>query len=355
MAGKRKDPNHQALPKNVYIRRGWYVYRQYFQGGQLGKDIKLCPVGVQISEVWQKFEALEKQDTAPAVPVKKTLTWLMDQYLKSPQFSAKAPETRRKYTQNAKQIGSTQTKKGGLFGDVPADLVTPGIIRKYMDARKNADGSPAQVAANREKAFLSTCYAWAVERDILKSNPCKDVKRNTEHARDRYPTPEEYAQVFDLAARYPHVQAAMEFAYLCRMRLCEVLDMRQSDIKPEGLLIRRRKGSRNNIVLYSPRLEAALKLSRALAMPKGIRPINPHLIRNLSGHPLTESGFQTLWQNVINEATAQGVEHFTFHDLKAGGISDTAGDKQKASGHKSAAMVAVYDRKLAIVPASGEK
>jgi len=40
MAGKRTQPNHHALPKYVYIRRGWYVYREYLGQGKLGKDIK---------------------------------------------------------------------------------------------------------------------------------------------------------------------------------------------------------------------------------------------------------------------------------------------------------------------------
>jgi integrase len=349
MARKRKEPNHHALPKYVYIRRGWYVFREHFEGGKLGKDIKLCRDSAPISEVWQKYEAIARPGA-----VRKTLDWLMSQYMGSPQFAQLAPETRRKYAQNAKQIANTPMKSGDPFGMVDAEQITPGAIRRYMDARKNTDGSPAPVAANREKAFLSACYSWAVERDMLSKNPCKDVKRNTEQARTRYPTPAEYAQIFALAEKHPHIQCAMEFAYLCRMRLCEVLDMRQSDITPEGLHIRRRKGSRGNITLWTPRLEAAVKLSRSLPMPQVI-PIDPHLIRGFSGDKLTESGFQSTWQRIMRAAAEQGMERFTFHDLKAGGISDTEGDKQQASGHKSAAMVHVYDRKLARVKPAGEE
>jgi hypothetical protein len=36
-------------------------------------------------------------------------------------------------------------------------------------------------------------------------------------------------------------------------------------------------------------------------------------------------------------------------------MSDSSGDKQQATGHRSAAMVAVYDRKLAEVKPAGEK
>jgi hypothetical protein len=47
---------------------------------------------------------------------------------------------------------------------------------------------------------------------------------------------------------------------------------------------------------------------------------------------------------------------FTFHDLKAKGISDMEGnsyEKQTISGHKNVAQTARYDRKTAVVPVVG--
>lgn len=349
MARKRTDSQHHALPKYVYIRRGWYIYREHLGRGRLGKDIKLCPQSAPISEVWQRYESL-KTANAP----QKTLDWLMNQYLASPQFATKAPETQRKYLQNARQIANTPLKSGEPFGRIDAERVTPGTIRRYMDARKNSDGSPAPVAANREKAFLSGCYSWAVERDLLSKNPCREVKRNTEYARTRYVTPDEYRVVYHLAEPWPHIQCAMEFAYLCRMRIGEVLDLKYSDITESGLLVRRKKGSKDNITLWSPRLDAAIKQSKSLTMAQA-RPINPHLIRGKKGHKMTESGFNDVWQPLMAAAVEQGIERFHFHDLKAAGISDTAGDKQQASGHKTAAMVQIYDRKLAKVRPAGEE
>ena len=38
-----------------------------------------------------------------------------------------------------------------------------------------------------------------------------------------------------------------------------------------------------------------------------------------------------------------GNERFTTHDLKRKGVSDAEGDKLAASGHRSAAMLRVYD------------
>jgi len=342
MARKRTDQQHHALPKYVYIRRGWYVYREHLGKGKLGKDIKLCPATAPISEVWQRFESI----TCAGAP-KRTLDWLMQQYLDSAQHAKKSPKTRAEYEKNYKTLSNTQTKTGERFGDIDAERITPGIIRKYLDART------APVAANREIAFLSICYSWAVERDIMKTNPCKDVRRNSEKARTRYVTEAEYQAVYQFAADKPHVQAAMEFAYLCRMRLCEVLDLKHSDITQEGLLIRRRKGSRDTVTEITGRLQAAIKLCKTLPMPNA-RPINPHLIRGKTGGPLTESGFQTLWQRLMKHAEQLGIERFTFHDLKARGITDTDGNKQTASGHKTAAMIDTYNRKPEIVKPAGK-
>jgi len=47
-----------------------------------------------------------------------------------------------------------------------------------------------------------------------------------------------------------------------------------------------------------------------------------------------------------------GVESFTFHDLKAKGVSDFDGDKKAASGHRSEAMVSIYDSKRKFVDAT---
>ena len=47
---------------------------------------------------------------------------------------------------------------------------------------------------------------------------------------------------------------------------------------------------------------------------------------------------------------------FTFHDIKAKGISDFEGnihDKQQFSGHKTVGQVNVYDRRTEIVPTIG--
>ena len=71
MPRKRQEPSQTKLPKYVYIRRGWYIYRPYLGGGTLGKDVKLCQANADISTVWKRYE----QITTPSA-TRKTLDWL---------------------------------------------------------------------------------------------------------------------------------------------------------------------------------------------------------------------------------------------------------------------------------------
>jgi len=45
-------------------------------------------------------------------------------------------------------------------------------------------------------------------------------------------------------------------------------------------------------------------------------------------------------------------ERFTFHDLKAKGVTDFDGDKQKAAGYRSVQMPDVYNRKPEKTPST---
>jgi integrase len=212
--------------------------------------------------------------------------------------------------------------------------VSPGVIRKYLDYRNN-------VAGNREISYLSKAWSWCYERDIVtKPNPCKGVRRKTESPRTRYVTDTEYKLVYDLAPEY--VQTAMELAYLCRMRLSETLDTRVRDIQDKGLLTRRLKGSNDAITLWSDRLRSVVDggLRGQLRVP------NMPIVNNRKGSIIRVESFKTAWQRLMKKMELKGIERFTFHDLKAKGVSDFEGDKKKASGHKSDSMVAVYDRKL---------
>jgi len=65
---------------------------------------------------------------------------------------------------------------------------------------------------------------------------------------------------------------------------------------------------------------------------------------------IPKTSFDSAWRRVRNNALDNGLtQSFNFHDLKAKGVTDHT---EKASGHKSKKMQAVYDRKPSLINAT---
>lgn len=225
-------------------------------------------------------------------------------------------------------------KNGHTFGRVRLNSITPGALRKYLDARRE-DGAP--VSGNREVALISVAWNWAKERDyIFLLNPCSDVKPNKEKPRDRYVTDQEYDAVYAMAPFY--LKPAMELAYLCRMRRTEILTAQKSQILDEGFDTLRIKGSKDAVTRWSERLKQAVDY-------KAGKVGSIYIIHDKKGQKITTECFKSAWTRLKKKMKQEGIEPFNFHDLKAKGVSDFEGDKLAASGHKDPKMMAVYDRK----------
>jgi hypothetical protein len=96
-------------------------------------------------------------------------------------------------------------------------------------------------------------------------------------------------------------------------------------------------------------------------MPVPIQAEQRRLIVAAHGGALQKSSLDSAWWRFIDGAMEEGIltekERFGMHDLKRRGITDTAGtrgEKQQASGHRSEAMLDVYDLSLPVVNPSAE-
>lgn len=350
MGRNRKSKTDNRLPSYVYLAKGRYVWREY-RDGKLGREVVLCPGDSPIAKVWAAHEALMK-DGAP----RRTLRWLFDQYLASPAYQRLAVSTRADYAKYARRIAGTKLRNGDEFGGVDIASVTPGVVRRWMDKRLETSGT----TVNRELAFMGTAFGWALERDIVKANPAKGVSREPEKPRDRYVSDRDYRIAYAAAGKYPYLQPIMELAYLCRMRLCEVLDLTRANLDDEGVRVIRRKGSKANLTTWSPRLRAAV--DAALALPRKVVPMDDalaYLVPGEDGGRMKESTVQTAWQRIMPGLAASGEleSRFTLHDLKAKGISDTGEEERRAgAGHMDGRITErVYNRKLQPVKPSGEE
>lgn len=157
--------------------------------------------------------------------------------------------------------------------------------------------------------------------------------------------------------------------YLCRLRGIETITLTDENELEEGVLTNRRKGSRDNIVRWTPRLRAAWDAAKAVRTetwdkrkkPVPLRAEQRFLIVSSTGGQLSKSGLDTAFQRLILQAIEKKIlteeQRFGMHDFKRKGITDTVGtraDKQQASGHKDESMMDVYDLSVPVVSPSSE-
>jgi len=255
----------------------------------------------------------------------------------------------------------------GTLGELPINKWTVGLVRKYRDVR----GEESASRANKELAYIKRVLHWAYEYEKIKCNPAEGVSKLTIKARQHYAEDKDYDFMLQIAksTAYWYVPIAMELAYLCRMRLSEVLDLTDANEKPEGLYIKRRKGSRDNITKWNERLKAVWdsaisKRNSIYADRKQPHPIRAEdryiFISERTGDKIQTSSLKTALSRIgrlcEEEASKLNIQwtRFTFHDLKRKGVSDTTGAKLDASGHRTASMLNVYDVKIKTVEPAGE-
>lgn len=336
MGRKRSNPADNWMPPRTCRGRSAFEFKP-----KNGGTIRLCGFESTPAQVWAAYEALinNKKDES-------TFDGLIDSFFNSGDFMELATETQKDYRKYAVKVLA-------VFGTMQPDNIKPEHIRKYMDKR----GVKSRIQANREKAFISRVFRWGYERGMVQMNPCKGVKQFKESARTRYITNNEYDALYSVAP--PVVKVAMELAYLCCARQADVLSMKTSQLIDEGILIQQSKTGVAQIKGWGSRLRSAVDMATLLPLNSGMSSI--FVVHQPSGAGYTRDGFNSRWMKAKKEAKEKYPElnfDFTFHDLKAKGISDLSGslyDKQAISGHKNASQTARYDRKIAIVPAVGDQ
>lgn len=336
MGRKRSNPADNWMPPRTCRGRSAFEFKP-----KNGGTIRLCSFESTPAQVWAAYESLinNKKDES-------TFDGLVDSFFNSGDFMELATETQKDYRKYAVKVLA-------VFGTMQPDNIKPEHIRKYMDKR----GVKSRIQANREKAFISRVFRWGYERGMVKMNPCKGVKQFKESARTRYITNNEYDALYSVAP--PVIKVAMELAYLCCARQADVLNMKTSQLIDEGILIQQSKTGVAQIKGWGSRLRSAVNMATLLPLNSGMSSI--FVVHQPSGAGYTRDGFNSRWMKAKKEAKEKYPElnfDFTFHDLKAKGISDLSGslyDKQAISGHKNASQTARYDRKIAIVPAVGDQ
>lgn len=109
---------------------------------------------------------------------------------------------------------------------------------------------------------MSRVFSWGYERGYVKGNPCKGVRKFSLKSRDVYVTDEEYQTIYEEAA--PALRVGMEISYLCAARVSDVISLKWSQVREEGIFIQQGKTGTKQIKVWTERLHNAIELAKTL-------------------------------------------------------------------------------------------
>lgn len=364
------------LPAGIYWdapRQRWYVKDPRPAGGSSTK--RVAGADAQLSDLHAIVESRQGVD-------RRTLDWLCGEFAASDQHRALAKATRTDYAYSCGVLCGFRLRTGQRLGELHAARLARPMMQRVIDAIARGDGArPTPSKAQHVRRYGSRLWEWAANRGhVPATNPFAGLDAPAERKQRRLPDAPVLTAVIEFAreraglgagnkgAVPPYLWAAAEIAYLCRLRGIEVATLTDANAGPTGVLTNRRKGSRDNTVSWSPRLRAAwdaltaYRAERVAAKrrPVPLRAADRALIVAQDGAPIAKSSIDTAWQRLMALAIEEGVitadQRFGLHDLKRRGITDTPGtaaEKQRASGHRSEAMLAVYDHEKPLVDPAG--
>jgi integrase len=312
----RKRKVRKELPDRIYHKHNAYYF--YPLGG------KWTRLDSDFTKAMMKWaEIVGEQKTA------NKMGEVMDRYM-----SEVAPTMAKKtYKDNLQQIKPLKI----CFGEIAPKKIKPVDIFKYLDIRRKT-----ATAANLEKALLSCIFSKAIEWGIVESNPCKVVKKLKVKKRDRYITDEEFQKLCSMAS--PFIKSVLELGYITGQRIGDLLDIRLTAIKEDGLHITQGKTGKK----LDFELTAGLKM--VIAEAKSIRrPVQGmYLFYSRKGTKYTYDGFSSIFYRLKKKA---GLPDIHFHDIRAKATTDANAqgrDAQKLAGHESRTMTDHYIKKRMI-------
>lgn len=323
-----------------------------------------------LSELHQAMEALRGVD-------RESLDYMLAQFHASLQFKQLARATQDDYGYCRLALDRFQTKLGvPVTGLRRAGITTP-FLQRLVD--EIAATHPSK--ANHVKRYLSAAFTWARQRGFATENPAQGIRAAKEKRDAKMPDRAVMAAVVALLRERgalpsrrkgsvaPYVWAVAEIAYRCRMRSVEVRDLTDANAQEDGIVVRRRKGSRDNLTRWSSELRTAWdwlasrrnEIWRKKARPVPLRPADRPLVVAEDGAALKKSALSSAWRRAMEVAIEAEViaadQRFALHGLKHRGITDTVGtrgEKQLASGHREERMLDTYDHELPVVEPVGK-
>lgn len=319
MAGRRKN-NPLGLEPRVYAKHGAFYY--------VHRDGRWEKLGTDIGKANERARLYND-----SLGQFGTMAYWLDMFIVDCEARVKAGKLSKRtledYVRDIKPL-----KIGFKDANSPTDI-EPNHVQEYLEIGAK-DGRP--VRANREKACLSACLSWLIRTgkvEGLKLNPCmraSGIRRNTETARQRYVTHEEYREVF--AAAPPQVQALMELTYRTLQRPeSDMLDWTVANLtmKDSKRILRIDQGKTGETVDITLSEDLDRLLRKLIGeIPRIGKPLICGSRGKYAGQRYTYDGISSMLKRAISKANCARAKNgimdkiasFGFRDLKGKGATD---------------------------------
>lgn len=302
----------------MHLNHGAYYYTPYVDGKL--KWIRLSKNYGEALAKWAELEGHEEDNTG-------LVSGMIDRFIQQeiPKYSKRVQEDYLRYCGKLREV----------FGDTALDDVEPHHVTSFLRRATH------KIQANRQISLFSRMYSVAInDWGWLKINPCREAHRNTEIKRKRYITDIEMASLN--ANANEQMQCIIELAYLTAARKSDLLKIKLSDIREDGLHIEQQKTGKYQIFKWSQGLRSVISRSRKLRRKHS----SFFLFATRNGTPYTSSGFNANWRRLRLKA---GITDLHFHDIRAKSITDAKRKfgrdfAQALAGHESGEMTDIYVR-----------
>ncbi len=314
---KKRLSQNKGLPQRWTMKHGAYYY--IVPAGMESKwdGKKWFKLGKTLHEAHREWAKRLEQDTQG-----QTVSQILDRYM-AEVAPAKAEKTYRGNIEQAEKIRA-------VFGDMAPNDIIPQHIYIYVEKRD------AKISARRELALLSHAMTKAVEWGYINRHPFKgEVRMKSEKPRTRYIEDWEIHECLKLEPFPGHfcrtrmIQAFIAFALVTGRRKGEILNLKVSDIKPDGIYIHTSKRGKPIIIQWT---ETLRYVTQQLLDQRPVD-ISPYVVCNRSGQGYSEgkdsSGFGSIFTRFMDRAIAETKlkERFTIHDVRAKCASDIKCDE----------------------------
>jgi integrase len=192
--------------------------------------------------------------------------------------------------------------------------------------------------ANRCLSLLRQVFAWALEQQLVESNPAVGIKRHIEAKRGRLITMAEYVAIYAHAGE--RLQTVMDLLIRTGQRVSDVLRIRRVDLTEEGIRFVQQKTGAKLVVPWTAELRAVV--DRAKGLHGNVRALT--LLHNRRGKTPDYRTVKHQWDRACEAA---GVADAHLHDLRAVALRAARRhglNATKLAGHSSPARTERYLR-----------